>query len=134
MVVEVSSTRYVQGKEVQGEEVRSDEPNSKLKQASAATKRSSKSRKSKHQFSNPSSTTSDDAATPSPTCFSWLRCMLCYLLLILLGGACGAMWSVIVNEVVHGHIDATVSDSVNKRVDSAVSGSMNNDSLNELPR
>ena len=61
--------------------------------------------------------------------------MLCYLLLILLGGACGAMWSVIVNEVVHGHIDATVSDSVNQRVDSAaVSGSMNNDSLNKLPR
>ena len=132
--MEVSSTRYVQSKEVQGEDVRSDEPDSKLKQASAAMKRISKSRKSKHQFSNPSLTTSDDAATPTPICFSWLHRMLCYLLLILLGGACGAMWSVIVDEVVHGHIDATVSDSVNKRVDSAMSGSMNNDSLNELPR
>ena len=60
--------------------------------------------------------------------------MLCYLLLIQFGGACGAMWSVIVNEVVHGHIDATVRDSVNQRVNSVMSGYVNNDSLNELPR
>ena len=97
------------------------------KQMSAAKKKSSKLRKSKPRFSNSNSTTSDDAATP--TRFSWLRCMFCYLFLMLLSGACGAMWSIIFNEVCHGHVDTAVSDSVNKRVDSAVSGPMNNDTL-----
>ena len=130
--MEVASTRYVPGKEVQGEQVCSDEQESKLKQASSVTKRNSKSRKSKHQFSNSSSMTADNAA--APTFFSWLRCMLCYLFLILLGGACGAMWSVIGIEVSHGRIGVAVSDSVDKLVNSAVSGFTKNDSSNELPR
>ena len=131
-VVEVASTHYVPGKEVQGEEVCSDEQEWRLKQASAGTKRNSESRKSKHQFSNPNLMTSDDAL--APTCCSWFRCMLCYLFLILLGGACGAMWSVIGIEVSHGHINAAVRDSEDKLVDSAVSGSTKNDSSNELSR
>ena len=131
-VVEVASTRDVPGKEVQGEEVCSDEKEWRLKQASAVTKRNSKSRKSKHELSNSSSMTSNNAA--APTCCSWLRCMLYYLFLILLGGACGAIWSVIGIEVSHGYFDAAMSDSTDKLVDSAMSGSTENDSLNELPR
>ena len=44
------------------------------------------------------------------------------------------MWSVIGIEVSHGRIGVAVSDSVDKLVDSAVSGFTKNDSSNELPR
>ena len=123
----VSSTRYVRG-----EEIRLDKPDSKLKQASAATKRTSKARKSTQECSHSSSKTSDDTA--APTCFSWLLCMLCVLFLIPLSGVCGTGCSVIFNKANHSHVDVSVSDSANKLIDSAANGFMKYDSLNGLPR
>ena len=135
MTATVSSERFVLDGTCSSKELRSSDKLASSLQQTSATKSGSNSRKSKksikksiYQYTDSSSTTFEDAK--NSTCLSWLHRMLCFLYLVLLF-VCGVTPSIMIfNEVLDGHIDLGVSDSLNKFVDLGVSDSVKN----ELPR